>query len=245
MISDSNVYFWLKKSMHCSKSSLNTGFIVYSLLFLFINTNFSNTYAQKLPIGYIEQFSHSCNNKSLFNSFSTNRPAEWKTDKLDFLKVSPCPDDSGIFNFSSKCVLDSMIFGEYIIEFEIKTATLSGNDPYISFLSPIKSNNSFNAFIFSKDSVIFYLMDKGTLKKLDIKNGVTLKSGWNKIRIQRDIITRNTSITFNNLSLSKLVFNDPRLVMGYLGFASGQSITSIRNINIWAPTSITDSLFKW
>jgi len=138
-----------------------------------------------------------------------------------------------------------MIFGEYIIEFEIKTETLKDNDPYITFLSPIKSFNTFYAFLLSKDSVVFYLMDKGNLKKLDKKDGGNLKSGWNKIMIQRDILTRNTTITFNNLQSSKLVFNDWKLVMGYIGFASGKSNISIRNINIWAPTSITDNTFKW
>jgi hypothetical protein len=231
--------------MKSLKSALNKSILIYFTLFLFNIINLSKISAQKLPIGYIEQFSNICNNASLFNSFSTNRPAEWKTDKDNFLSVLPCSNDSCIFNFSSMCVLDSMIFGEYIIEFEIKIETLEGNDPYITFLSSIKSFNTLYAFLISKDSVVFYLVNKGNLKKLDIKDGGYLKIGWNKIMIQRDILTRNTSITFNNLQSSKLVFNDWKLVMGYLGFASGKSNISIRNINIWAPTSITDNSFKW
>jgi hypothetical protein len=231
--------------MNSLKPALNKCILICSLWSLYVIINSSKLYAQKFPEGYIEQFSHTCNNTSFFNSFSSNRLADWNTDITTFLKVLPCADDSCILNFTSMCVLDSMIFGEYIIEFEIKPETLTGYGPYISFVSPIKSKNSFNAFLFSKDSVAFYLMDKGTLKKLDMKNGISLNPGWNKIRIQRDILTRNTTITINNLPSSKLVFNDRKLVMGYLGFASGKTVTSIRNINIWAPTSITDELFKW
>jgi hypothetical protein len=231
--------------MNSFKSTFNARFLIGLFLLLSININLSKICAQKLPVGYIEQFSHPCNNTSLFDSFITNHSSSWKTDKEAFLKVLPCPDDSCILNFSSMCVLDSMIFGEYIIEFEMKNITLTDNDPYIAFMSPIKSSNSFNAFLFSKDSVAFYLMDKGTLKKLDKKGGINWKAGWNKIRIQRDILTRNTTFTFNNLQSSKLVFNDHKLVMGFLGFSSGKSTISIRNINIWAPTSITDSSFRW
>jgi hypothetical protein len=231
--------------MDIFKPTPNNGFLICSLLLLFIKISPSILCAQKFPEGYIQQFHHNCNNEDFFNSFVTNRPSDWKTDEVAYLKVLPCIDDGCIFNFNSMCVLDSMIFGEYIIEFEIKPETLMSNDSYIAFISPIKSYNSFNAFLFTKDSIAFYLMDKGNLKKLDMKNGINLKSGWNKIRIQRDILTRNTTITFNNLHASKLVFNNRKLVMGYLGFAAGKSLISIRNINIWAPTCITDNSFKW
>jgi hypothetical protein len=227
------------------KSFFKKGLFITSVLFLLIIVYNKSLIAQKLPEGYIEQFSNSCNNESLFKSFSTSKPEEWKTGKETFLKVIPCKDDSCLLNFSSKLILDSMIFGDYITEFEIKTEIVPQCSSIISFLSPIKSLDSYNALVISKDSVTYFLMDKGVLKKIDQKNVAGLKPGWNRIRIQRDINSRNTTITFNNLSSSKMVFNNSRLVMGYIGFAAGNTNTFVRNINIWAPTCITDNSFKW
>jgi hypothetical protein len=231
--------------MTCLKSDFSKSFLVFSFGLLLILAFPSILKAQKFPEGYIEQFSDPCTISGFFNSFVTNRPGEYIPDKDKFLQILPCLGDSCNLNFTSKCVLDSMILGEYIIEFEIKPETLNDKNAYITFLSPIKSINSFNALLFSHDSVAFYIMEKGALKKLDIKNWTGLKEGWNKIRIQRDILTRNTTIILNNLQSTKLIFNDRRLVMGFVSFSPGNSKVSIRNIKIWAPTSIKDKSFNW
>jgi hypothetical protein len=198
--------------------------------------------SQNLPVGYIEQYSNSCNNKSFFKTFIRNDSSLWKIEKNASLKILSLanPDST-----ASIGLLDQMIFGEYIIEFDFHIDNCNSDSTAFSFLSSMKSATSFYAYAFSTDSIGFFLIKKGFKTLLGKKAILKLKPDWNKVRIEWNIISRNTKIIINNNQGNKIIFNNNQLVMGYLGFANGFKSSSIKNIIIWAPTCITDQKFIW
>jgi hypothetical protein len=208
------------------------------ILFIF---NFS-IQAQALPVGFIEQYTNPCNNESLFNTFIRSDSGLWKINSDASLKIIPTNETA---THSSIGVLDKMIFGEYIMEFDFQIDNTSGDSSSFSFLGNIKSKDSYYIYSFSADSIKFYLMYKGNKSLLDKEPIKKLKPGWNKAHIEWDILSRNATIVVNNNQANKLTFNDNKLVMGYLGFSNGNFATCIKNIKIWAPTCITDKSFIW
>jgi len=195
-----------------------------------------------LPVGFIEQYSNTCNDNNFFKTLARNDSSLWKINKDTGLKLI-AKNDSDIHE--SIGVLDNMIFGEYIMEFDFRIDNNIENSYAFSLLSNMKSTESYYIYTISSDSIQFYLMYKGIKSLIDIKAIKKLKPGWNKALIEWDILTRNTTIILNNNKTNPLIFNDNKLVMGYLGFANGNISSSVKNIKIWAPTCITDKSFNW
>jgi hypothetical protein len=212
------------------------------ILCIFLILNSLKLYSQKLPVGYIEQFSNPCNNNSFFKTFTRNDSSLWKIGKDASLKILPAHQTS-VSN--SIGVLDQMIFGEYILEFDFRIDNPIEDSAAFSFLGSIKSIDSYYAYSFYSDSIGFFLFKKGNKSLIDIKPIQKMNPAWNKARIEWNILTRNTTIIINNDMSRKLIFNNSQLVMGFVGFANCHSLTSIKNIKIWAPTSITDQKFIW
>lgn len=198
--------------------------------------------AQVLPVGFIEQYSNPCNNENLFRNLARSDSSLWKINGDAGLKIIACSEPN---NYRSIGVLDNMIFGEYVAEFDFRIDNNPVNSYGFSFLSNMKSKDSYYIYSFSPDSIRFYLMYKGHVNDLGTQVIKKLKPGWNKVRIEWDIISRNTIIIINNNQNNKITFNDNKLVMGYLGFSNGTMASSIKNIKIWAPTCITDKSFEW
>lgn len=198
--------------------------------------------AQVMPVGFIEQFAHPCNNENLFNTLIRSDSSLWKITGNESLKISA---SDIACSHKSIGVLDKMIFGEYIMEFDFRVDNSLNDSCAFSFLSSMKSKESYYIYSFSADSVKFYLMFKGNLSLIDKQPIKKLKPGWNKAHIEWNILSRITTIVINNNQTNKLTFNDNKLVMGYLGFSNGNMASSIKNIKIWAPTCITDKSFVW
>jgi len=198
--------------------------------------------AQNLPLGYVEQYSHPCNKISLYKKLVRNNPDLWKINSESGLNILPVTDT--IIN-TSIAVLDSMIYGEYIVEFEFKTGNIQDSVPSFSFLTSMKSGSTYYTSAFSDNSISFFLTKSGNKILIDTKPIPKLKTGWNKVRVEWNILSRNTTITINNDAKNKLIFNDNQLVMGFLGFSNGHNPSFIKNLKIWAATVITDTGFTW
>jgi hypothetical protein len=210
-------------------------------IFIFSLLNFSLN-AQVLPVGFIEQYANPCNNENIFKTLIRKDSSLWKISSDASLKL-----DASISPemHSSIGILDKMIFGEYIIEFDFRIDNNPGNSCCFSFLSNMKSKDSYYIYSFTSDSIQFFLKYKGFEKFIGAQPIKKLKPGWNKARIEWNILSRNTTIMLNNNQINKITFNDNKLVMGYLGFSNGNMASSIKNIKIWAPTCITDKSFVW
>ncbi len=82
---------------------------------------------------------------------------------------------------------------------------------------------------------------KGIPEKIGTETLKPTQKSWNRVRVTRDILNRSVTFILNRDVNKQVSFSDPRLVMGFVGFGTLTTQSSIRNINIWAPTVITDS----
>lgn len=211
----------------------------------FIVTIF-NINSQNLPEGYILQFEEPCNREGFLKTFVTNNSHEWKIEKnLIVLPIHEQTSDSIDTDQQSQSlgVINNLILGEFIMNFEFLPKYKGSNDFY--FIGPVKSPDNMYSFRFTGDSVQFtYLLNGESMatekKAFSIKNGA-----WNKISVKRDMLKRSLTFT-NNVNPNVIAeFSHPGLVMGYIGFGSDSSLYEIKNIKIWGPTSIRDKEFCW
>ena len=204
--------------------------------------------SQELPLGYISYFSDKCHNNNFFKTWDTDKPENWNIISLkngpalrgiseDSLMISYIPDTRGI--------LSNLIFGDFILEFEFKTSAKQKSDSSgFYFLGPVKTSYDYYAVAFSEDSLLFYFIEDSITNKIAVKPALLNKAEWNKVRIKRDILARELRITINKNS-EDITFSDRKLVMGYIGFGTHDATSYLKNINVWAPTSIIDTTFHW
>lgn len=204
-------------------------------------------YAQDLPIGYVKYFSDKANTQLFLQKIYSCTPEYWNISKdksctilnpvkPDSLQPVPFPLMTGI--------IGNMIFGEFIMEFEFYSAHNPEPDSSgFCFIGPVKSAETYYAYVFERDTINFYFINKNTLKKAGSHAYRPISDKWNHVIVTRDILSRTISFVFNRDTKTRITFSDPRLVMGYVGFGVWETESKIKNINIWAPTVITDSTF--
>jgi hypothetical protein len=221
----------------------NRFFVLMALLFIFQ----LNTYSQKLPVGYIEQYSEKCINNNFFKTFYPENISNWRfieDSKSKTLIIATDSLDKQVFP-DIRGIIRNMVFGDCIIEFEFRTNKKTSVSEGFCFLGPVKSIRSYYVFLFSSDSILFSFINKGEIILVDRQPAAKTVSGWNKVRIERDILNRSITIIMNGDYIHKNNFTDKNLVMGYVGFGTNKVSGFLRNIKIWAPTSISDTTFTW
>jgi hypothetical protein len=204
-------------------------------------------YAQQLPLGYISYYSQKGNTPDLLESLVINQSQGFELSKdRTCTKITPFKDDSTLNFLPPACrgIIADKIFGEFIIEFDYKLQpiSISGTSGFY-FMAPVKSNYTYYAIAFSDDSLSFFYVDEGNVRNLDNSGNLKINTGWNKVRIERNILNRNLLITMNGDTSHRVTFTDRDLVMGYVGFGTQDIPSFLRNINIWAPTAFTDTLY--
>lgn len=219
----------------------------YNRLFLIlfsVGLLYSPLNAQDLPIGYIKYYQQKCNSSKFITSLTMNDETKWKVNQSKaYTSVSPLPSDtSAKYLFpTSRGVISDLILGEYILEFEFKTVGQEQNDSAgFYLLSPVKSCDTYYAFGFGKDSLIFYYSNKGKLNRISSQKLTINTNEWTKVRIERDMLSRTMHFELKGNVVQSFSFTDRKLVMGYLGFGTQNVNSAIRNITLWAPTAITD-----
>ncbi len=221
--------------------------VIIFLLFLIPFQNW--LFCQELPLGYINYFSHNCNNETLFNFLLPEYEQDWlivKQDGQNVLQIKPSNDTLSKSYMVSRAVLNNIILGDYILEFDVKTAIPENSDTAGScFLGPVKAKDIYYSLIFSKDTLRFSSIKNDSVQSCTSKSYTSLKASWNKVRIERNILSRSLHVTINNNQQNRLSFSDRDLVMGYIGFGTQHSTTYLRNIRLWAPTAITEHTFQW
>lgn len=193
-------------------------------------------------------YSDRCVNEKFFKSFYPEDTSNWRfipVNNVKTLFIKPIQrSDNPVFP-EARGVIRYMNFGDFIIEFEFKTLKKSDSKEGFCFLGPIKTDMTYYAFRFSSDSVIFSFMKQGENNIIEGQPANKLTEGWNKIRIERDILNRKVTIIINGDYSHKNEFRELNLVKGFIGFGSQTISSSLRNIKIWAPTTIPDSSFIW
>ena len=219
------------------------------IVLLFLVFGFINVSGQNLPLGYISYFSHDCDNATLFNFLRPEHEAEWmiiQDAHKNILRIKPSEDSINSTIPGSRGILDNMILGDYILEFEMKSvATGSADTAGFCFIGPARSREIYYSFLFSKDTVYFFSVQNDSIL---CRNSLALKISdnlWNKIRVERNILTRTLHITLNGESANSISFSDRALVMGYIGFGSHRTTSFLRNIRLYAPTVIQENPFYW
>jgi hypothetical protein len=206
-------------------------------------------FSQELPIGYISYFSNACTHKSFFNSWHSEDADSWKIipyKKGSALRVVPADSLKNPWVPETRGILSDMVFGDFILEFEFRTTSKLGSGfSGFYFLGPVKTSQNYYTIAFTSDTLVFFYIDDSVTYRLSGKPVTFNKDSWNKVRITRDILTRQLQIVVNNNASEKIVFTDRNLVMGYIGFGTHRVISNLKNINLWAPTSITDTTFAW
>jgi hypothetical protein len=228
--------------MNCKKAK------IFSLTGLFLLISCQLLYSQQLPVGYIAYYSQKGNNPEFLKSLVINQPQGFEINKdKTYAVLNPFTVDTTGNSLAPACrgIVADKIFGEFIIEFDYKLQP--GNLSNLSgfyFIGPVKSANTYYAIAFSDDSVSFFFADEGNVINLDNTGGIKMNSGWNKVRIKRDILNRNMQVTLNGDINHRTTFTDRNLVMGFIGFGTEDITSYLKNINIWAPTAFTDTLYS-
>lgn len=215
--------------------------ILFNLFLIF------SVYAQDLPIGYVSYFSNKANTQLFINKISSCTPEHWNISKDKSCTILyPAKSDSltpGSIPLMTG-IIGNMIFGEYIMEFDFYPANNPKPDSSgFCFVGPVKSADTYYAYIFEKDSVSFFYFNKNIPEKIGSEVYHPVANKWNHVKVTRDILKRSVSFVFNHDAKNKITFSDPRLVMGFVGFGTWEIESRLKNINIWAPTVITDSTY--
>ena len=136
-------------------------------------------------------------------------------------------------------LIDNNIFGDFITEAQLSYSgeekdSLSG----IIFIAGLKDSTNYYFVRINEKGAFFNQVYKGI--ESTILHDSLLAIQKNKrvtLRVTRDILNRSIQINYNG---SKVIFTDPNLVMGYIGFGVSGYLLSINSIKVWAPTSIAN-----
>ena len=210
-----------------------------------------SAYPQKLPIGYITQFSEDFSRqKTSLNEFEFSDSSNWKIGqdgKNHFLQFSGNKNDSFPVNYQQNmALLAGYLFSDFIFEADVKIPVKefhSGQNIYFIlglrdtlhyYAAPLVQNMN--------DSLQhIYVIYDGTKKNLNVseKGKINWKNvKWHKIKVVRNILAKTITIYIDNMNVPYLKTSDRKLIMGYIGISSTGIPFYLDNIKIWAPTSI-------
>ena len=220
---------------------------LFPVCFVFSQFLFSSiNYGQDLPLGYISHYSQKANSTQFLSTLNICTPQYWNiaNDKSSTVLYPAVRDSIENRNFLLNMgVIKDMIFGEFILELDFRSSSPDSGVAGFCFLGPVKNPDTYYLFVLGHDSVTFFYVNKGIPEIIESKYLIVRNNSWNHVRVTRDILKRSVTFVLNKDPRTQVVFTDPRLVMGYTGFGTYITQSSIRNIDIWAPTAITDTTF--
>ena len=90
--------------------------------------------------------------------------------------------------------------------------------------------------------IFLYKNGRVTALPLRISQPALLKPAvWQKVRVERNIVTRLMRVYVGNLSAPVMETKDYELIMGYIGFGAAEGAVRVDNVRVWAPTMLDDS----
>jgi len=220
--------------------------------------------AQVLPPGYILQYKQDFTKPAALGDFWFSRDSLWRISTLQgnaFLHADAVPLDSPLDSawgdernsargdhnapIANRAVLKNRIFGDFVLEADVRLPESAGADAFL--LLGMKDSTKYYFIRLSADSAIspgifLYKNGRVTALPLRISQPALLKPAvWQKVRVERNIVTRLMRVYVGNLSAPVMETKDYELIMGYIGFGAAEGAVRVDNVRVWAPTMLDDS----
>jgi hypothetical protein len=222
-------------------------FFLIPLIFLcLVNGN-----AQKMPDGYILQYSQNFTAGKSIGDFWYTRQTDWsitkgKNNNFLQLKEPAAYDLQAAVLPPNRCILKNSIYGDFILEADVNPGT--GQNPSdICFFLGLKDSTRYYYILLStstaNDLQGIYLVKNSVSTKLPerISTARALIPGtWQRIRVERNITRRTIRVFAGDMSAPVLEIQNYELVMGRIGFGSRNSDAAFDNVSVWAPTVIPE-----
>ena len=219
------------------------------LTIIIAGISFLNLLSQNIPEGYILHYQQDFSKPKSVDEFRFSVPESLKTGSeknKHFIELNNKNLLDSAFQPAAVSILDNFIFGDFILEANIKPVGET-NAPYIWVLLGIKDslnyyclnisplpNDSVNtvyALLRGKERTISYRIDRDFSWNLN---------KWHKIRIERDIVNPSVKIYVNDMSVPYMEITDRTFIMGYVGFGVTSGAVRITDLKIWSQTTIPE-----
>jgi hypothetical protein len=199
--------------------------------------------AQEQPLGYIKYFEADLSKKQNHQFITTSQTVS-KTDKG--IMYCESKTDSVIrFTPSAVLLVDDFIFGDFIAQTKVKI-TANDSDSLSGFyiVTGLRDSTNYYFLQLTIRGAWLYKMYKGEISLIQSDSSFILKDNeWQNLRINRSILTRTIQVKNNGTLIE---FNDPNLVMGYIGVGVCDYKLQLNKLSVWAPTAISQptGIFK-
>ncbi len=208
-------------------------------------------HAQNIPDGYLLQYQQNFSAKNAVQDFKFSDAGSWRISVEkgnNFLEFT----DTGLYqppvlSPGIIAIVDDRIWGDFILEANVMQTGQEPAKRSMCILFSIKDSAKYYYVDLSSGSDensngIFLVNNKPVVKiGTDSIPGINWGNNkWHKVRIERNIVTRNVKVFFDNMEQPFMESTDWNLVMGYVGFGSFSDKGRIDNIKIWSQTSIPE-----
>jgi hypothetical protein len=225
-----------------------------SLLFLSLFTFlcFPNVLSQAIPEGFILQYGQKFSSNKGMGDFWFSDPTPWKLGKLksNYFLCLDHPQGTAPLTLSlppDRAVLKNRIFGDFILEADILPGNMEAASGECCLFLGMKDTTRYYFVLLSTDPSNdhqgIYLVKNSVRKKLTLKTSSPRPlnaNAWQKIRVERNIVTRTIRVFAGDMQLPLMEVKDYELVMGSVGFGALNSPLSLDNLSVWAPTMIEE-----
>jgi len=221
-----------------------------SILFLFLAIPFIA--APQVPEGYILQYGQNFNGNKGKGDFLFSNPSLWSIDRLQgnyhlHLDGKTRTDNQPVDVPPNRAILKNRIFGDFILEVDVMPVTGDTPSQEICLFVGLKDSTRHYYIVLSADPMSdvqgIYLVRNSISTRLPViasSRGFTNSNTWQRIRVERNIVSRTIRVFTGKPANLVMEVKDYELVMGSVGFGSLNSAARFDNLNIWAPTVITE-----
>jgi len=212
---------------------------------------FVSSPAQDVPPGYILQYSQNFRNTEMLHDFMFDAPLRWEHYLLSgnpCLRFVPAADDTtGSVLPPHTALLKNKILGDFILEARIMPLFRESGCGDVYLLVSYKNMDNLYSIVLSENSESgiggAYLSKKGVRRKPpqpDAGNAGWKAGQWNQVRVERNITRRTIRVFVNDMKNPVVSLKDFELVLGYTGFGASACSFLIDDLNLWAPTVISE-----
>lgn len=206
---------------------------------LLITFNTHCSYGQSGKVLYENSFSQA----SSLEDFQYTDQEAWRwSDTLDNQSL----ELFGKSNYEARvrspfniALLKSVTAGSFVLEVDLKqTGREYGHRDMCLFFGMKDPTNFYYVHIATKadqNAHNIFIVNDEPRRPIGIKTteGIDWGSGWNKVRLERDVETGTILVYFNDMNQPIMEAKDTHFVEGYIGFGSFDDTGMIDNIKIW------------
>ena len=144
------------------------------------------------------------------------------------------------------CTIDSFMLGDFIFRGEFK-AEVEDNSNGFGIVFGLRDSSHYYYLRLSyepnNDLLFQMLLFNGNVKK-ELTKGImerTGESGWDRIAVQRDIVSTETKFYINYMEVPVETIKDRIFILGSVGYIVEPTVNlKVDNVKIWGPTSLKE-----